>query len=174
VELRRATERDVASIAALHAESWRVSYRGVYRDEYLDHGVDGERLALWTERFASPDPRAVTILAEEDGELIGFAHTILEDDPVFGALLDNLHVTPARKRGGLGRRLMAATAEAVIERSPGQPLYLWVLERNVAAQAFYGALGGEPADRETTEAPGGGPIVGIRYVWPDPSVLLTP
>ena len=51
---------------------------------------------------------------------------------------------------------------------------LWVLEDNVAAQAFYDARGGRPADREVSEPPGGGSVVGIRYVWPDPATLLVP
>jgi hypothetical protein len=52
-------------------------------------------------------------------------------------------------------------------------LYLWVLEGNTAAQAFYAARGGRLVERGITEPPGrGGRIVGLRYVWPDPSVLL--
>jgi len=51
-------------------------------------------------------------------------------------------------------------------------LYLWVLERNTAAQAFYAAQGGVERGREPFDTPGGGHAVGIRVVWPDPSVLL--
>jgi hypothetical protein len=31
---RSATERDIESIAALHAESWRRNYRGAYLDAF--------------------------------------------------------------------------------------------------------------------------------------------
>ena len=59
-----------------------------------------------------------------------------------------------------------------MERTPESGLYLWVLEQNKPAQAFYQARGGSCAEREVSEGPGGGTIIGLRYVWPDPSVLV--
>jgi ribosomal protein S18 acetylase RimI-like enzyme len=168
---RDATAADVDAIARLHAESWRRHYRGAYSDAFLDGDVFADRLAVWTERFELPHPNNVTIVAEHDGVIVGLAHTILEDDPEWGALLDNLHVTAGLKRSGIGSRLMSESARVVIERTPGSGLYLWVLENNSAAQAFYEALGGEYAGRKESEPPGGGMIVGLRYAWPDPSAL---
>jgi hypothetical protein len=67
---------------------------------------------------------------------------------------------------------MAETAQAVIKRAPSSGLYLWVLEGNKAAQAFYQARGGSCVGSKSSEAPGGGTIIGLRYVWSDPSVVL--
>jgi ribosomal protein S18 acetylase RimI-like enzyme len=176
VELRPASPGDVEAVAALHAESWRRHYRGAFSDAYLDGDVFADRRAVWSQRLTEPDPSSDTVVATvvtDHGEaLIGFAHTILDDDPEWGALLDNLHVAPEVQRGGLGTRLMAASAAAVLARAPIPCLYLWVLEANVAAQAFYEDRGGRLEDREVSEAPGGGRITGLRYVWSDPSVLL--
>ena len=174
VQLRSAVATDVTAIAALHADSWRRHYRGSYRDEFLDGDVGADRLAVWTERFASLDDTTITVVAEhaDTGALAGFAHTILDDDPTWGALLDNLHVAADHQRGGLGTKLLAETARRLLATDASASLYLWVLERNVDAQAFYLARGGRFEDRKTSEPPGGGTIVGIRCVWPDPSVLL--
>ncbi len=131
-----------------------------------------DRRTIWSQRLTAPDPAHVTVVADADGALVGFAHTILDDDPEWGALLDNLHVSPDARRMGVGARLMAASAAAVLARGQNTGLHLWVLEGNVAAQAFYDAIGGRYAGREDFEPPGGGSIVGLRYVWPDPSVLL--
>ena len=57
-----------------------------------------------------PSPWARTVLAEGDGELLGFAHVVLRDDPVWGALVDKLHVRHDQKRRGIGRRLLGAVA----------------------------------------------------------------
>ena len=168
---RVATADDIEKIASLHAESWRRNYRGIYADAYLDGPVSDERLAVWTERLHAPKPEDHTVLAEEAGALIGFVHTILGHDPTWGALLDNLHVVHERKRGGLGRQLMAISAEVVVDRTPGSGLYLWVLEDNRPAQSFHDALGGSCVGYETHAAPGGGAAVVLRYAWPDPSVL---
>ena len=171
-DLRPAHAGDIDAIATLHAESWRRHYRGAFSDAYLDGDVFEDRRTVWAHRLTAPDPTQVTVLADADGALVGFAHTILDDDPEWGALLDNLHVSPDARRMGLGARLMAASAAAVLDRGQDTGLYLWVLEGNVAAQAFYDAIGGRYAGREESEPPGGGSVVGLRYVWPDPSVLL--
>jgi len=173
-EFRDASKRDIEAIAALHADSWRRHYRGAYSDEFLDGNILADRRAVWTDRLASNGARAnqCTVVAELDSVLVGFAHTILEDDPTWGALLDNLHVRHDLKGYGIGSQLMAETARAVLDRTPSSGLYLWVLEQNEAAQAFYEARAGTCAGREASETPGGAAVVGLRYVWPDPSVLI--
>ena len=172
ISLRPADERDVDAIADLHADSWRRNYRGAFSDAYLDGDVVADRRAVWSRRLTAPDPADATVVAEQGGRLVGFVHTVLDDDPEWGALLDNLHVSLDAQRTGLGTRLMAASAAVVLARAGNRSLYLWVLEGNVAAQAFYAARGGRCVDREESEPPGGGSVVGLRYVWPDPSVLL--
>jgi GNAT superfamily N-acetyltransferase len=169
---RDVTPLDIEAIAELHADSWRRHYRGSYSDAFLDGDVFADRLAVWTDRLQQPDPGAITIVVEHDGEVVAFAHTILDDDPKWGALLDNLHVVHNLQASGVGTRLMAETAAAVLERTPSSGLYLWVLERNTAAQAFYTARGGAYVDQKEGTAPGGGEFVALRVVWPDPSTLL--
>ncbi|HZP57970.1 MAG TPA: GNAT family N-acetyltransferase [Dehalococcoidia bacterium] len=178
VQFRRATHADAQAIAVLHADSWRRHYRGAYADAYLDGDVVDDRLQAWSERLRADDARRCTIVAEGEGALLGFAHTVLDDDPEWGALLDNLHVTYGRKRGGIGSRLLALTAQAVVEHRRDSGLYLWVLEQNVDAQAFYAARGGECVGRKPVTPPGGvegrlnGAPEAFRYAWRDPSTLL--
>jgi GNAT superfamily N-acetyltransferase len=179
LRFRRAEARDAESVARLHAESWRRHYRGAYADAFLDGDVVADRLAVWIEKLSVADPRRCTILAEDDGgALVGFANTVFDDDPDWGALLDNLHVTFGQQRRGIGARLLALTAAAVLERPEPTGLYLWVLEVNVAAQAFYEACGARLVGRESVTAPGGvqGRLAGspmkLRYAWQDPAALI--
>src|SRR6188472_2566946 len=144
---RVAGPTDAEAVADLHAESWRRHYRGAYSDAFLDGDVGSDRLAVWTGLLREPDPNRFTLLAE-DGSLVGFANTVFDDDPTWGALLDNLHVADWHKRRGVGSRLLALTAEAVVERPEGTGLYLWVLEQNVDARAFYEARGGSCVGRD--------------------------
>jgi ribosomal protein S18 acetylase RimI-like enzyme len=178
VRFRLAGASDAEAVAGLHADSWRRHYRGAYSDAFLDGDVHGDRLAVWTERLSEPDPPGQTIVAESGGRVVAFAHTVFEVDPRWGALLDNLHVAYGCKRQGIGSRLMTLAARAVIERGTG--LYLWVLEQNVDARAFYESRGGRCVERVPVPAPGGvasrltGSPVGLRYVWPDPRSLVAP
>jgi GNAT superfamily N-acetyltransferase len=174
MQLRTATSADAVAVADLHADSWRRHYRGAYDNDYLDGDVFAERRAVWTERLADIDlDVARTILAVEDDRLLGFAHVIFDDDPVFGALVDNLHVAFERKRGGIGTQLMVASARAVLEREPPTGMYLWALEVNTAGRSFYRAIGGEEAGEESSDLEGGGTAVAVRYVWRDPAALLS-
>jgi GNAT superfamily N-acetyltransferase len=118
------------------------------------------------------------MVAEADGVVVGFAYTIWDEDPAWGALLENLHVVHARKGRGIGTQLMVTTVQVLLERTPKRGLYLWVLEQNTAAQAFYEARGGVCMEHGLAPPPGGDPgrLAGaprrMRYVWRDPSELL--
>lgn len=178
MRFRAAGPGDARAVAGLHADSWRRHYRGAFADAFLDDDVAGYLLPLWTERLATPDPRARTILAERDATLVGLAHTILDEDATWGAFLDNLHVVHGLKRQGIGTRLLALTGLAVLDWSPASGLYLWVLEQNSAARAFYAARGGACVERAEVPPPGGDPgrlngtPIGLRYAWRDPSMLV--
>jgi ribosomal protein S18 acetylase RimI-like enzyme len=171
MDYRDATARDIDAIAGLHAESWRRNYRGAFSDSYLDGDVLTDRHEVWAARLTDRLPGQRTIVAVHDGKVVGFTHTIFDSDPDWGALLDNLHVAHGLKRRGVGRRLMGHSAQAVVERSPSTGLYLWVLEQNRAAQAFYDALGGRCVGRGLATEPGGGRPPRLRYAWTDPSTL---
>jgi GNAT superfamily N-acetyltransferase len=177
VEYRAASSSDASGIARLHAESWQKHYRGAYSDDFLDHGVMGDRLAIWTQRTRERRPAEYTLVAETDEGIVGFAHTILDEDPRWGALLENLHVVTSLHRSGIGTRLLVGTAHAIVQHAASKRLYLWVLEQNVAAQAFYRGMGGTCVERALAAAPGDDParLSGsphrLRYVWPDLSVF---
>lgn len=171
--IRHATVRDASAIAGLHADSWRRNYRGAYLDSYLDGDIGADRLAVWTDRLVRHDADRLTLVADQDGVVVGFVHMILDEDSTWGAYLENLHVAHDRKRHGLGKGLVINTARELVERRPASGLYLWVLEQNTAAQAFYEAIGGVCTGREIRGPfPGGGTAPGLRYVWPEPAQLL--
>jgi ribosomal protein S18 acetylase RimI-like enzyme len=177
-EFRMARPQDAQAFAHLHADSWRRHYRGAYADSFLDGDVSGYLTRLWKSRLATPESPSRTILASDGGEVIGMAHTILDKDPRWDALLDNLHVRYTLKRQGIGTQLLALTAQAVLDWSPSSGLYLWVLEQNTAAQAFYSSRGGQLVERDEVPAPGGDPArlngkpTCSRYAWPDPAALF--
>ncbi len=176
LQFRSAVPSDAGAVAALHADSWRRHYRGAYSDDFLDGDAQTDRLFVWSEQLRDADGASQTIVAEDDDGLVGFAHTIFEHDLRWGALLDNLHVIYREKRRGIGSRLLTLTSRTVLERGTG--LYLWVLEQNSDARAFYEARGGRCVERALVPAPGGmknrlkGTPFGLRYAWSDPGVLL--
>lgn len=173
MKLRTARFQDVHSIATLHAESWRRHYRGALSDSYLDGDVVSDRLTVWTDRLSHRRAGTITIVAEMDSEIVGFAHTELDNDPVYGALLDNLHVKHEFKRMGIGSALLKRSATAVFKRNDRSGLYLWVLEQNQNARAFYSKHGGIQSDRESRTTGDGGSALAFRVYWSNHKVLLS-
>jgi ribosomal protein S18 acetylase RimI-like enzyme len=172
IRYREAVSSDADAVAALHADSWRRNYRGAYLDSYLDGDVFTERLSVWTERLERPAPGHHTIVADGDGAILGFSHTILRHHPTWGAYLENLHVRHDLRGGGIGTRLMAEAAGVVLRSSPVTGIHLTVLAQNVAAQAFYRARRGTfVEERVAGPFPGGGTAPSLCFAWPDPTVL---
>jgi ribosomal protein S18 acetylase RimI-like enzyme len=179
VRYRSATRADADAVANIHADSWRRHYRGAYADAYLDGDVLADRLQVWQGRLADVRDDELTIVAEHAGSLLGFVHTILGADPTWGALVDNLHVTTGFQRRGIGTALLEEAAAGVLDRTAASSLYLWVLSQNEDARAFYESKGGTCVERGWVEAPAANPSridgapVKLRYVWPDPRVLIS-
>lgn len=165
VTLRQATARDADAIAAMHAASWAVTYRGLLPDGFLDAGLADNRMVHWQDqmREANTDAQAVFI-AEQDGQPIGFVCVKQEHDHPGEVLLDNLHVLPPYQGTGAGK-LMVTRAEAWARARGASWLYLYALEGNTRAIDFYERQGWRNTGTETDHI-GGIEVQAHRYERP--------
>jgi GNAT superfamily N-acetyltransferase len=170
---RRAQSADAPAIATLHALSWRTTYRGILRDEFLDGPLLENRLNLWGSRLKDAARKDQLIMVgERAGDIQAFACAFLDADPDWGTLLDNLHVVPNLKGGGLGRKLMSQVAEWVLQQESSPRLHLWAYADNTAARHFYERLGGMNTAFVAEDAPDGTTINAVRYSWRDVTSLV--
>jgi ribosomal protein S18 acetylase RimI-like enzyme len=169
---RAANFLDYEAIAKLHAESWRKTYRGIFTDEFLDGKVEQDRIDTWYTRLQFPkDNQFVTVATQQD-RILGFGCIYLNDNPIYGTLLDNLHVAPDLHMSGIGKQLMKACAKYISEKCASNKMYLWVYELNTNARRMYEHLGAAHmetivkvhTDQSTARA--------CRYYWEDVSILL--
>ena len=163
--IRPMTATDAPVVAALHAESWRTAYRGIYDDTWLDEQAGANRQAHWARRFAAPTETESGLVAELDGQAVGFAYLIADGDPSRGALLDNLHLVAAVRGAGIGARLLRAAAALAIARGWPAGLHLWVFDANDGACRFYERHGGRLVDRIVYDAADGGSHPARCYHW---------
>ncbi|MEU0225115.1 GNAT family N-acetyltransferase [Streptomyces sp. NPDC006284] len=90
---------------------------------------------LWTPqavvhhlRHAHPDARSRSLVAEEDGEVIGTAQIgLVHDSPEPGQAYLNIYVHPDRVRRGAGG-LLVRTAEEHLATEGARKLFAWVLD----------------------------------------------
>jgi hypothetical protein len=156
LRVREATREDAEAVAKLHAESWRSAYRGAYRDEFLDGDVFVERAEVWRERLCEPSSSQFVLIAEDAGQLAGLACAYGGEDPQWGTLLDNLHVSCALQRQVLGARLVCRVGGWCRGQVPDCGLYLWVSRRTTARVPSMSAWGpriaAEPDSTRRVEA----------------------
>jgi GNAT superfamily N-acetyltransferase len=148
VTIRRERPDDADAVAGVHVRAWQSGYAGIMPAEVLDRlnpAAWAQRRRQW--RTADDDSVFTTLVAEDDGRIVGFVtvgpyrrgqdHEDL--DPAYGEVLA-MYVEPVRWGGGIGGALMSAAREALAAAGHGTAR-LWVLEDNARARRFYERAG---------------------------------
>jgi GNAT superfamily N-acetyltransferase len=143
VRIRPATPDDARRIAEVHVASWQAAYRGLLPDAYIRGLSVEERESRRLAELAEPEPGSGTLVAEEEGRIVGFASFSAsrdEDAPDGTGEIPAIYLDPDAVGAGVGRQLFAAATEAL--RGAGYVrATLWVLEANARARRFYEKAG---------------------------------
>ena len=149
-EIRPLTDADIDAVAAMHVRSWQVGYAGIVPADYLD-ALDPAEFAARRRAQGRP-PGARSVVAVDDGRVIGFANFGPDlDDPAHGGLYA-LYVDPDDWRRGAGRLLLEA-AKAGLAAAGFGDMRLWVLEQNERGRRFYERAGLSPDGTRQTWTP---------------------
>ena len=81
VTVRPATVAHAAAMGQLVVRAWQAAYRGQMPDDYLNGLRAEDRAAYWDGVLRREDRRGVILVAERDGEVVGFAAAGLSPDP---------------------------------------------------------------------------------------------
>jgi ribosomal protein S18 acetylase RimI-like enzyme len=174
IKLRPAELSDFELIAKLHVDNWRTNYRGILSDNYLDNEIEKDRLDTWYRRLSSPGENQVVTVASLDNIFAGFCCLYLDDDPIFGSLIDNLHVSSNLQRSGIGKMLVIDCANKVYDKARNKKLYLWVYESNKNARTVYDRLSGTNFETIEKDNPDGTKSRTCRIVWDDITKIRNP
>jgi GNAT superfamily N-acetyltransferase len=132
--IRAATPHDVPAIFALMYE--------LAEFEKLTHVFVATREAVHEALFGAR-PAAEALVAEQDGEVVGYA-LFFQNFSTFlakrGLYLEDLYIRPSMRGGGLGTLMLKTLAELAVERQCGR--FEWsVLDWNQNAIDFYEKMG---------------------------------
>lgn len=166
--IRAGEPGDAAAVAALHALSRGVTYRGIIPARTL-RAMTHEVHSGWAERLAREAGTHRLYLAETAGELRGFSYLGPGDEiervPAGTGVLYAIHVHPDVQGTGVGSAMM----DRCLRTFAGwrcRSAILWVLAANVRARQFYERTGWRP-DGTVRESPIGRTVTRqLRYVRP--------
>lgn len=136
IRIRAAKRGDVELMFALIVELAtyeRAAERVLGTPRLLDNALFGD------------DPVAEAVIAELDGEAVGFAlyfRTFSTWLCLPGLWLEDLYVSPQHRRSGVGKALLKHVAAVAVERGYGR-LEWAALDWNAPALSFYASLGAE-------------------------------
>jgi GNAT superfamily N-acetyltransferase len=162
VTVRPATVADAAAMGRLHVRAWQAAYRGQMPDDYLDGLRASERAAGWERALGRGRDRAAVLVAEQDGQVTGFANLGPARDLEGAGELYAINVDPDRWGTGAGRALLLA-AQAELARLGFAETVLWVLPANARARRFYEIAGWVADGTERTIEVLGVVVPEVRY-----------
>lgn len=133
-EIRPARREDAPSLGRAHVRIWQEAYAGLMDADHLaglDPVARGER---WEKILATADARQRNLVAVEraSGEVVGFVavDAARDENPPTSTELWAINVLAAHHGSGL--------AQAMLDEALGdEDAYLWVVDGNERAQAFY-------------------------------------
>ena len=144
IVVREATPADIPLILELIA--------GLAEYERLAHEAVADAADLERALFG-PRPAAEVVIAECEGQAVGFALFFVSFSTFLGKpglYLEDLFVRPELRGRGIGKRLMVHLARVAVERGYGR--FEWsVLDWNTPAIDFYRSIGARPMDEWTVQ-----------------------
>ena len=150
-------QKDAAAIGHVYCEGWKAAYDGLMPAFFLD-ALTPENCAPKPDHIA-PDRRLV---AEVDGEVVGTVTFGKGRENTSLAEIQSIYVLPDHWSKGQGRGLFRAVCEKAKEQGyPG--LYVWTLEGNFRAKAFYERMGMTPTGETREFEIAGSYLPEVRY-----------
>jgi N-acetylglutamate synthase-like GNAT family acetyltransferase len=135
-ELRRARRTDAHEIADVYVTSWNEAFAGRIPPRVMND----VQVARWEQDLA--ERVRSWWLAHNESAVIGFVGTGPSRDPIDPTLgeLDTIAVAPPAWRHGVGRRLMAAALDDLLEAGYREYI-LWTLADYPRGRGFYESTG---------------------------------
>ncbi|WGG44608.1 GNAT family N-acetyltransferase [Rossellomorea sp. DA94] len=162
MNIRIATLDDVKSIAKVHVDSWRTTYRKTFPEAYLKSLSYKKREQLWEKVI----PKGGVYLAENElGEVIGFASGGLERTESYDKYQGELYaiyILENYQKQGTGKELVNTILQ-YLKRKQINSMLVWVIEKNNSCM-FYESLGGGLIDKTEVEIDGR-KYIEVAYGW---------
>lgn len=161
VEIRQLLpEDDRLAVSRIYAESWRHAYKGIVPQSFLD-GLSEDNCG----KNIDMEGR-YNLVAVADGKLVGtssYCRSRFPEYAEYGEII-SIYFLPEYMGKGYGKKLLAAAVERLAEMGH-RDVFLWVLEENHGARAFYERCGFFPSGERMTSEIGGKTLAELQYCY---------
>jgi L-amino acid N-acyltransferase YncA len=168
--IREANADDAQGIARVHVKSWQSTYSGLLPDDFLASLSVERRKEFWARILSTTGAPEFTYVAEEDGQIIGFASggPERENHPLYKGELYAIYLLSRWQGQGVGR-LLARSVVTRLLSADIHTMMVWVLSTN-GSRGFYERLGGKLfAEKPITI--GDATVSEVAYGWEDLDAL---
>lgn len=165
--IREANINDAFSIAKVHIDTWRTTYKGIVPDEYLNKMDYDQRGKKWQSIIsdASKVGKYIFVAEDEVAGIVGFASCGLDrdGDELYKGELYAIYIFKEYQNKGIGRMLLNRVVNKFIELKINS-MIIWALENNYTACRFYEANGGKSV-KEKYITIGNDTLKEVAYGW---------
>ncbi|MFC4711361.1 GNAT family N-acetyltransferase [Planococcus dechangensis] len=155
--IRTGTPADIESVREIAHISWNDTYEGIIpspiQQKFLEQSYSTPMLEMRMER-------TLLLLAEQDGQAIGFANFTKVDEDGDAELIA-MYMKPEHQRSGYGKKLLV---DGLSRLKGGLQLFVYVESENRKGRNFYEANGFELLE-EFEELFEGHPLQTAKYVY---------
>ncbi|WP_271853571.1 GNAT family N-acetyltransferase [Planococcus maritimus] len=132
--IRTGTPADIESVREIAHISWNDTYEGIIpspiQQKFLEQSYSTPMLEMRMER-------TILLLAEQDGQAVGFANFTKVDEDGDAELIA-MYMKPEHQRSGFGKQLLS---DGLSRLKGGQQLFVYVESDNQKGRNFYEANG---------------------------------
>lgn len=155
--IRIGTAEDIAAVQEIARVSWNDAYEGIIpasvQTLFLEKSYSVPMLEMRLKR-------TTLLIAEEDGEPVGFANFTKADEDGDAELIA-IYLKPAHQGRGYGRQLLQSGLSYLPD---GTRLFVYVESENRSGRSFYEAMGFQFVE-EFEELFEGHPLLTAEYVY---------
>lgn len=145
--IRYYEEKDIEQVAKIITDDWKIAYRGIIDDEYLDSLNYKDR----EERIRSKYQKQKSIVYVEEGVVKGYSRFgINRDEEKNLGELYALYIKPDERGKGIGGKLLKETGR-ILKKRGYKEMILWCLEENKNGRSFYEKMGGKLYNKRNIE-----------------------
>ncbi|MBP2657026.1 MAG: GCN5-related N-acetyltransferase [Firmicutes bacterium] len=163
MHIRTAQAGDEQHIADVIINTWKIAYRGIVPDCFLDSLTTEKHKKLFRENIANK-AETIFVLENNNKQIVGVVSGGADRLGIYDCELVAIYVLPDYQKKGYGKLLFKKLIEEY-KRNSFKSMIIWTFKDN-KDRKFYEILGGTISEDESYSL-GGSDVAIVAYTWQD-------